>query len=248
MWLFRARADRSPPTESRSYGKRLRWVQRFAGASLFTIAWLGTILIGVALDGRPLGASERPVKIVALGDSLTAGLGLATEQTFPAKLAQALRQRGIAMDVVNAGVSGDTASDGAGRLDWSVPDDTDAVILELGANDALRGIDPKLTRAALDTILRRLAERHIAVLLAGMHAPRNMGTAYVAAFDAIFPELASAFGVVFYPFFLDGVATDRTLNQPDGLHPTAAGVDVIVARMLPKVEELISRARSVRAP
>jgi acyl-CoA thioesterase-1 len=202
----------------------------------------------VAIDARPLGASERPVKIVALGDSLTAGLGLPTEQTFPAKLAQTLRQKGIVVDVVNAGVSGDTAFDGAARLDWSVPNDTDAVILELGANDALRGIDPKLTRAALEGMLRRLAERHIAVLLAGMRAPRNMGTAYVAPFDAIFPELASTFGVVFYPFFLDGVATDRTLNQPDGLHPTAAGVDVIVARMLPKVEELLSRARAARGP
>ena len=194
----------------------------------------------------PLGASERPLKIVALGDSLTAGLGLAPEETFPAKLAQALRQKGIAVEMVNAGASGDTASDGASRLDWSVPDGTDAVILELGANDALRGIDPKLTRAALDAILRRLGERHIAVLLAGMRAPRNLGTAYVEAFDAMFPELASAFGVLFYPFFLDGVATDRGLNQPDGLHPTAAGIDVIVERMLPKVEELVARVRTAR--
>ena len=118
--------------------------------------------------------------------------------------------------------------------------------LELGANDALRGIDPKLTRAALDAILRRLAERRVTVLLAGMRAPRNMGAAYVEAFDAIFPELASTFGVVFYPFFLDGVAADRTLNQPDGLHPTAAGIDAIVARMLPKVEELVARVRTAR--
>jgi acyl-CoA thioesterase-1 len=193
-----------------------------------------------------LGAAERPIRIVALGDSLTAGLGLATEQTFPFKLAQALRQKGISVDVVNAGVSGDTVSDGVARLDWSVPDGTDAVILELGANDALRGIDPKLTRAGLDSILRRLTQRHIAVLLAGMRAPRNMGATYVEAFDAIFPELASAFDVVFYPFFLDGVATERAFNQPDGLHPTAGGVDVIVARILPKVEELVAHIRRAR--
>src|SRR5262249_61875484 len=124
---------------------------------------------------------------------------------------------------ISAGVSGATAADGAARLAWSVPEGTDAVILELGANDALRGIDPKLTRAALETILHRLNERHIAVLLAGMRAPRNMGAAYIEAFDAIFPELASAYGAAYYPFFLDGVATDRTLNQPDGLHPTVAG-------------------------
>jgi acyl-CoA thioesterase-1 len=127
-----------------------------------------------------------------------------------------------------------------------VPDGTDAVILELGANDALRGIDPKLTRAALDSILRRLKERHIAVLLTGMRAPRNMGADYVEAFDRIFPELAAAYDAVLYPFFLDGVATDRRLNQPDGLHPTSAGIDAIVAGMLPKVEELLARVRTGR--
>ena len=202
----------------------------------------------VSIDVLPLGAAERPVRIVALGDSLTAGHGLTTEQTFPARLAQTLRQNGLSVDVVNAGVSGDTVSDGAARLDWSVPDGTDAVILELGANDALRGIDPKLTRAGLESILRRLTQRQIAVLLAGMRAPRNMGTTYVDAFDAIYPELASAFGVVFYPFFLDGVATERALNQPDGLHPTAGGIEVIVARILPKVEELLTRVRRARGP
>ena len=186
------------------------------------------------------------MKIVALGDSLTAGLGLAADQAFPAKLAQALRRKGIPVEVANAGVSGDTAADGAARLDWSVPEGTDAVIVELGANDALRGIDPQRTRAALEKILRRLAERHVAVLLAGMRAPRNLGGAYVEAFDAIFPELASAFGVALYPFFLEGVATERALNQPDGLHPTAAGVDAIVARMLPAVEALVAKVRADR--
>ena len=186
------------------------------------------------------------MKIVVLGDSLSAGLGLPADAVFPARLAQALKAKGIAVSVANAGVSGDTASGGLGRLDWSVPEGTGAVIVELGANDALGGIDPKLTKTALDTILNKLKERHIAVLLAGMEAPRNMGSDYVQAFDAIYPALASTHPVTFYPFFLDGVATDPKLNQGDGLHPNAAGVDVIVARMLPQVEELIARVRAAR--
>jgi acyl-CoA thioesterase-1 len=191
-------------------------------------------------------AEERPIKIVALGDSLTAGFGLPVEAAFPTKLAEALKAKGVAVTITNAGVSGDTVSGGLGRLDWSVPDGTEAVILELGANDALRGHDPKVTKPALDAILRKLADRHIPVLLAGMRAPRNMGLDYARDFDAIFPALASTHPVVFYPFFLDGVAADPKLNQGDGLHPNAAGVDVIVARILPKVEELIGRARAAR--
>jgi acyl-CoA thioesterase-1 len=199
-----------------------------------------------AFAGRVRAAADRPVKIVVLGDSLSAGLGLRADAAFPARLAQALKAKDIAVSVANAGVSGDTASGGLGRLDWSVPDGTDAVIVELGANDALRGIDPKLTKTALDTILNKLKERHIVVLLAGMEAPRNMGSAYVQAFDAIYPALASSHPVAFYPFFLDGVAADPKLNQGDGLHPNAAGVDVIVARMLPQVEKLIDRVRAAR--
>ncbi|MGH6727545.1 MAG: arylesterase [Pseudolabrys sp.] len=199
-----------------------------------------------ALASGAWAANDHPVKIVVLGDSLSAGLGLPVDAAFPARLAQALKAKGIAATVTNAGVSGDTASGGLGRLDWSVPQGTDAVILELGANDALRGLAPRLTETALDKILSKLEERHIAVLLAGMQAPRNLGTDYVRAFDAIFPALASRHRVVFYPFFLDGVATDARLNQSDGMHPNAAGVDVIVARMLPRVEELIARARSRR--
>ncbi len=192
------------------------------------------------------GAAERPVRIVAFGDSLTAGLGLPADAAFPQRLEAALKAKGVAATVANAGVSGDTASGGVGRVDWSVPQGTDAVILELGANDALRGIDPKVTKAALDKILGKLDARHITVLLAGMRAPRNMGTDYDRAFDAIYPALASTHPVVFYPFFLDGVATDAKLNQADGLHPTAAGVDVIVARMMPQVEALIARVRNAR--
>jgi acyl-CoA thioesterase-1 len=191
-------------------------------------------------------AADHPVKIVALGDSLTTGFGLVVQAAFPAKLAQALRAKGIAVAITDAGVSGDTAADGLSRLDWSVPDGTEAVILELGANDALRGMDPKVTKAALNTILNKLRNRHIAVLLAGMRAPRNMGPDYVRAFDAIYPALASTHAVVFYPFFLDGVVADPKFNQIDGLHPNAAGVDVIVARILPQVEKLIAVARAAR--
>jgi acyl-CoA thioesterase-1 len=191
-------------------------------------------------------AAEPPIKLVALGDSLTAGYGLPADAAFPAKLAKALIAKGIAVEVTNAGVSGDTASDGLSRLDWSVPEGTEAVIVELGANDALRGVDPAVTKAALDKILGKLADRHIAVMLAGMKAPRNMGSDYAQAFDAIFPALASTHALVFYPFFLDGVATDSTLNQGDGLHPNAAGVDAIVARILPRVEEMIARVRKAR--
>jgi acyl-CoA thioesterase I len=193
--------------------------------------------------GAALQAQDRPTQIVVLGDSLTAGYGLPASAAFPARLERALRAKGLNVAVANAGVSGDTASDGLARLEWSVPEGTDAVILELGANDALRGVDPAVTRRALETILRRLQQRDIPVLLCGMLAPRNLGSDYGRRFDAIYPELAKAEGVPLYPFFLDGVATKAKLNLPDGLHPTAAGVDVIVARILPKFEELIARAK-----
>jgi len=188
-------------------------------------------------------AADRPVRIVVLGDSLSAGLGLPAQDTLPAKLERALRAKGVAVEIQNAGVSGDTAAGGLARLDWSVPDGTDAVILELGANDALRGSDPKATRAALDAIIRRLQERRIAVLLAGMLAPRNLGPDYAKAFDPIYPELAAAHSLILYPFIAEGVAGDPALNQPDGIHPPAAGVDVMVRRMLPKVEELSGRPK-----
>ena len=192
-------------------------------------------------------AAEPPLKIVALGDSLTAGYGLPGDAAFPARLQKALSAKGYNITIVNAGVSGDTTTAGLDRLAWSVPDGADGVILELGANDALRGVDPKVTKAALEKILDRLAARHIPVLLAGMQSPRNMGADYVQAFDAIYPALASNHQVIFYPFFLAGVATDPKLNQGDGMHPNADGVDVIVQRMLPSVEQLIVRARQARA-
>jgi acyl-CoA thioesterase I len=185
-----------------------------------------------------------PVRIVALGDSLTAGLGLPERDGFVPRLQTALAAKGIAAEVTNAGVSGDTASGGSARLDWSVPEGTDAVILELGANDMLRGIKPQVTREALDTILRRLTDRNIAVLLCGMRAAPNLGTDYGQSFENIYPELAARYGALLYPFFLDGVAGNLALEQHDGLHPAAAGVDTIVERILPKVEELIARVRS----
>ena len=186
---------------------------------------------------------EKPLKIVALGDSLTAGYGIAANQAFPAQLERALRDRGHAVEIINAGVSGDTATGGLARLDWSVPEDADAVIVELGANDALRGIDPQVTERALEAILKRLTERKIPVLLAGMRAPRNLGPDYAARFDGIFPALAKDYRTLLYPFFLTDVAAIRSLNLPDGVHPTAEGVAVIVAGILPMAEELIALAK-----
>jgi acyl-CoA thioesterase I len=191
-------------------------------------------------------AADRPIRIVALGDSLSAGYQLSASEAFPARLEKALKAKGLNVEIANAGVSGDTASGGLARLDWSVPDGTDAVIVELGANDMLRAVDPKVTRAALDSILTRLKARGIEVLLTGMRAAPNLGAEYGQAFNTIYPELAATHGVVLYPFFLEGVAADPKLNQGDGLHPTAAGVDAIVTRITPKMEELLSRVQAKR--
>ncbi len=213
-----------------------------------TLAAATLVAVMLAGAGSAALASDRPLRIVAFGDSLTAGYGLPADAAFPAKLQQALAAKGIATEIANAGVSGDTTAGGLARLDWSIPDGTEAVILELGANDSLRGVDPKLTRGALEAMLERLKARHIPVLLAGMLAPRNMGPEYGAAFDAIYPDLAKKYGAILYRFFLDGVAADPKLNQRDGLHPTAAGVDVIVAKILPAVEQLAAAAKAARSP
>jgi acyl-CoA thioesterase-1 len=205
------------------------------------------LVLALLAHGPTAAAGDRSVRIVVLGDSLTAGLGLPADEAFPAKLERALKAKGLAIEVINAGVSGDTASGGLARLDWSVPEGTDAVILELGANDMLRGIDPKLTRQALEEIVRRLSARGVPVLLAGMRAAANLGNDYRRAFEALYSDLAGRYDLLLYPFFLDGVAGEAGLNQSDGLHPTAAGVDAIVARILPKVEELVRRARNGRA-
>jgi acyl-CoA thioesterase-1 len=198
------------------------------------------ILIGACIAmGVPAQAADSPARIVVLGDSLSAGLGLPAAAAFPARLEKALKDKGLNVTIDNAGVSGDTASGGLDRLDWSVPVGTQGVILELGANDALRGIDPKLTRAALEEILKRLKARDVAVLLCGMVAPPNYGAEYAAQFNAIFPDLAKTYKVPLYPFFLDNVAANTKLNQADGMHPTAAGVAIIVEHILPAVEAFL---------
>ena len=210
---------------------------------------VGMVLMaaGTAFAQTSVARETKPIKMVVLGDSLSAGLGLSASSAFPARLQKSLETKGIAVDMINAGVSGDTTSGGRDRLDWSVPEGTEAVILELGANDALRGIDPRVTRAALTDILTRLKARKIAVLLCGMVAPPNYGSEYSARFNAIYPELAKSFGVPLYPFFLEGVASDARLNQADGLHPTAEGVDMIVKNILPTVEAFLGTISGQRS-
>jgi acyl-CoA thioesterase-1 len=210
---------------------------------------LGAITAGLLMSGSASAQApaNKPIKLVVLGDSLTAGHGLPGEAAFPVRLQKALKEQGVNVEMVNAGVSGDTTSGGLERLDWSVPEGTEAVIVELGANDALRGIDPKIPRKALEQILMRLKARNIAVMLCGMLAPRNFGPDYAAQFDAIYPDLAKQFGVPLYPFFLQGVAGDARLNQGDGIHPTAEGVDIIVKAMLPSVEAFLGAKTGQRS-
>lgn len=201
---------------------------------------IAVLMLALMTVANPAWAdATKPIKLVVFGDSLSAGLGLPAQDAFPAKLQKALQAKGIAVDMTNAGVSGDTSSGGRDRLDWSVPEGTEGVVLELGANDAMRGIDPDLTRAALTDIVRRLKARKIAVMLCGMLAPPNFGADYGARFNSIYPDLAKQFDVPLYPFFLDGVAADAKLNQADGIHPTAEGVNIIVNNMLPTVEAFL---------
>jgi acyl-CoA thioesterase I len=195
-------------------------------------------LMVAALFAAP--AEARTLHLVALGDSLTAGFGLPPGQGFAEALQKALRAKKYDVEVANAGVSGDTAADALARYDWGVPEGADALIVELGANDMLRGLAPAAAKAALAAILERARAAHIAILLAGMRAAPNMGPDYQARFDAIYPDLARQFGVALYPFFLEGVAGDAKLNQKDGLHPTREGVERIVANMLPAVEGLLA--------
>ena len=186
-------------------------------------------------------AQSKSIRLVALGDSLSAGYNLPQEAAFPVALERALKAKGYKVEVANAGVSGDTSSGGLDRLDWSVPDGTDGVILELGANDMLRGLDPAGTRRNIEAIVERLKSRNIPVMLAGMYASRNLGPDYVQKFDGLYPDIAKKHDLVLYPFFLDGVAGERSLNLPDGLHPTAKGVEIIVERILPSVESFLAR-------
>ncbi|WP_197521194.1 arylesterase [Bradyrhizobium icense] len=235
---------------ARSYGTstaRVEGLKRMFAHIRVLIVALMTAGPALAQAQAPATASAKPVKMVVLGDSLSAGLGLSAPAAFPARLQKALSDKGIKVDMINAGVSGDTTSGGRDRLDWSVPEGTEAVILELGANDALRGIDPAITRAALTDILTRLKARKIAVLLCGMLAPPNYGSEYAARFNAIYPELSKSFGVPLYPFFLEGVASEAKLNQADGIHPTAEGVDIIVKNILPTVEAFIGTISGQRS-
>jgi acyl-CoA thioesterase-1 len=223
------------------YGRFRARIQPLPGFS--AAAFLIVSILGFFSMIAPIAAETRPLKLVAFGDSLTAGYNLPGSAAFPTVVEKLLREKGFTVEIANAGVSGDTTQGGLERIDWSVPDGTDGVILELGANDALRGVDPTLTEKALDAIVTRLKARGIAVLLAGMYAPRSNGPDYAARFDALFPRLAERHGLILYPFFLDGIAGDRVLNQPDLLHPTAEGVRVIATRMLPTLERFLASLR-----
>ncbi|MEQ8399218.1 arylesterase [Thalassobaculum sp.] len=208
-------------------------------------AWIALALIFLTFAIPP--ARAEPITILGLGDSLMAGYGLSRGSSFPAQLEAALRQRGHDVRVINAGVSGDTSAGGKARLGWSLAEKPDAAIVELGANDGLRGLSPEAMRDNLDAILSELRSHRVPALLAGMRAPPNLGREYADAFRRVYADLAAAHGVIFYPFFLDGVAADRSLNQDDGMHPSAEGVAVVVERILPKVEELIGRVKAQRA-
>jgi len=200
------------------------------------------LLLAATCSVQPLLANStaEPMKrLLVLGDSLTAGYGLAAGETFPEQLERALQQAGHNVTVINAGVSGDTTAGGLARLDWALRDDPQLVIVELGGNDALRGLPPEETFDNLDAILERLDTAGISIILTGMQAPRTLGVDYTTDFDQIYPRLASKYKVSFYPFFLDGVALDPALNQADGIHPNSAGVAVIVDRMLPVLESAL---------
>ncbi|MFK8034054.1 MAG: arylesterase [Hyphomicrobiales bacterium] len=201
---------------------------------ILLVTWLSAVWTA------PVTAQDKLI-IAAFGDSLSAGYQLPPEAAFPNQLQKALSDKGIEVEVQNAAVSGDTASGGLSRLDWSIGPDVKGVILELGANDALRGIDPKITREAMDAMIARFKERGIEVLLAGMVAPPNLGPDFETAFNSIYPDLAAKHEVDLYPFFLDGVATIPALNLPDRLHPTEEGVGIIVERILPNVEAMLDR-------
>jgi acyl-CoA thioesterase-1 len=212
---------------------------------MYTLQRLGLALVGLLLGMMTMAepAAARTIRIVAFGDSLTAGYMLPASAAFPPVLEKALKARGHDVTVANAGVSGETAADGLARLDWSVPDTTDIVIVELGANDMLRGLDPGMTRQTLGEIISRLQARHIQVLLAGMLATPSLGARYVSDFDAIYPALAKQYGATLYPFFLNGIAANPKFLLADGLHPNAAGVEVIAASILPFVETVLKNVR-----
>jgi acyl-CoA thioesterase-1 len=206
------------------------------------VAIAAGLLFASSLHGNQAVAGA-PV-IVAFGDSLTAGFGLPNSDSFPSQLEKALKARGQDVKVVNAGVSADTAAAGLARLDWALPDDASAVIIELGANDALQGLDPAATKAVLEKIITDVKGRGLPILLAGMEAPRNLGKEYVDQFRAMYEDLAKRYDLILYPFFLDGVALEDKYLLGDGLHPNAEGVARIVELILPKVEELLAMTKA----
>jgi acyl-CoA thioesterase-1 len=219
----------------------LRVTTRYGrGGAVVNAIWLILSIFLVGINGIAV-ADAKSIKIVAIGTSLTQGYNLPPGTDFTAVLEAQLKAKGHVVTVVNAGVSGDTSAGGLARLEWAVGDDVDGVIVELGSNDALRGLGIAQTRENLDRILSKLAARKIPVLFTGMKSPRNLGPEYVAAFDAIYPELAKKHAVLFYPFFLEGVAANLKLNQEDGIHPNEAGTKVIVKGILPHVEKLIAK-------
>ena len=221
------------------YGVRQRPINR---RGMIAVALLATFFGGVF--SPPASAADGPIRtIMAFGDSLTSGYGLPPADAFPVKLEAALRARGHAVRVINAGVAGDTTAGGRARLAWMLADKPDAVILELGANDGLRGLDPAETLANLRAIMEQLKAADLPVLLAGMRAPPNLGRAFGAEFDTIFATVALEYDALFYPFFLEGVAARPTLNQNDGIHPNSAGVAIVVERIIPSVEALLSRVQ-----
>lgn len=214
---------------------------------VFATAAIVTFYVANAPARAEAAQDKQEIVILSFGDSLMAGYQIPLDKAFPAQLEAALRDKGYSVRVVNSGVSGDTAADGLARLDWSLNEKVDGAIVEFGANDTLRGIDPKVTEPSLDEILKTLKEKHIELLVAGMEAPRNWGKDYDDAFRAMYPRLAAKYDALLYPFFLQGVATVRSLNLADGLHPTPEGVAVVVRNILPEVEKLIARIREKRA-
>ena len=204
-----------------------------------TVGAVAGVTIAVASLACASAAAARPIRLVAFGDSLTAGYRLPNDDGFAPKLQAALRKQGFDVTVINAGVSGDTTTGGLARLDWTLADGADAVILELGANDMLRGIDPKVPAANLARMLEQLRAKHMKVLLAGMHAAPSLGREYAASFDPIYPRLARQYDVPLYPFFLDGIMGDPAQHLDDGMHPNARGIDTIVAHILPSVDTLL---------
>jgi acyl-CoA thioesterase I len=231
-------------------GSLRRSLQMVAVAGGFNVRLgAGLLLLALTLLNPAFAAApeaKTPIRLVAYGDSLTAGFGVALAEAFPAQLERALKAKGHNVEVINAGVSGDTTAAALERFDWAVPDGVHAAIVELGANDALRGQDPAQAKRNLDTILGRLKGKGIEVLVAGIPAPRNWGDAYVKAFDGMFAELAQKHGAALYPFFLDGVALKPNLNLPDGLHPNAQGIAAVVERIMPSVVALIAQVEDKR--